>query len=179
MKKITLLVIAMATFFIANGQIQSNEINSTGKVGVGTITPDCELDVVGHTHLDGTAEITGRTVMRDSVTIDRTLTIEEDLNVVGISTFSNDLILEAPLFFKQYEDLSLTEDRFVVMDKSGEAKAGGIADIIYSFEDCHITDKFGGGFSLVVPNWAYKPGVIHTGKDCPSKVGIRTDVPTA
>lgn len=169
-----LLMLSTATI----AQIQTNEINSTGKVGVNTTTPSCELDVVGHTHLNGSTVIEGETTMKDSVSIDKTLTIKEDLDVQGVSTFANDVNTEANLFLKQFEDLSLTKDRLVVVDKNGLAKSADFDDVLYDFDDCHVTDIFG-GVTQVVPNWAYTPGVIYTGKDCPSSVGIRTDVPLA
>ncbi|MFT7613906.1 MAG: hypothetical protein ACI9J3_002886 [Parvicellaceae bacterium] len=171
MKKTGTFLAAVLCATFAFGQIQSNEINSTGKVGVGTTTPTCALDV------DGQVIIDGETTMKQDVEIEKTLTIKENLEVLGISTFGAEVITEDQVTFKQFEDITLTEDRFVVVDKNGILKSTKTEDILFPIGDCHVSGKFGP--ELIVPNWAYGPGKIVTGIECPSSVGIRVENPTA
>jgi hypothetical protein len=179
MKKIGLLACLAALTLTGFSQTtQNNELNSTGKVGVGTTTPTCELDVYGDVLLKGETTIDGETILKENVEIEKTLTIQQNLEVIGISTFGNEVITEDQVTFKQMEDLTKTEDRFVLVDKNGVLKSSDLVDVIYDFEDCHETDIFG-GVMLVIPNWAYGPGKIFTGVDCPANVGIRINDPTA
>jgi len=171
MKKTGIFLASMLCVTFALGQVQSNEINSTGKVGVGTTTPTCALDV------DGQVIIDGETTMKQDVEIEKTLTIQQNLEVIGISTFGAEVITEDQVTFKQFEDITLTDDRFVVVDKIGILKSTKTEDILFPIGDCHVSGKFGP--ELIVPNWGYGPGKIFTGVECPSSVGIRVENPTA
>jgi len=58
-------------------QSQTNALPSTGKVGVGTSTPACELDVKGATAIDGTL------LVKDSVRLEKKLIVDQDTRIKG------------------------------------------------------------------------------------------------
>ena len=62
----------------------------TGNVGVGTTSPNTKLEVVGESKLGGKVTIDSTVVIKDSVTIQKKLTVDQDIKVLGTSVFVGD-----------------------------------------------------------------------------------------
>ncbi|MFT7612004.1 MAG: cytoskeletal protein CcmA (bactofilin family) [Parvicellaceae bacterium] len=72
-------------------QTQSNEINSTGMVGIGTTTPTKELEVNGETRLNGKVKIIDDTEIEENLKVKKKVFVEQDLKVTGDAAFQSDV----------------------------------------------------------------------------------------
>ncbi len=182
MKK-TLTYSVVAGLCILSGttfsQVQNNEINSTGKVGINTTTPHCEFEVVGHSLLEGKVEVTDTTTLKEAVKAEKELTVEGQLNVIGISTFSGDVIANADVYLKHIADPTSTSSKLVLMDNTGLLKSGEAKDFLtdlYEPTPCFVDDDGNvPAYWASVPTTAY--GILHTG-NCDARVGINVPNPT-
>jgi len=72
---------AMSVF----SQTQPNALPTNGKIGIGTATPSCELDVNGATSIDGTL------IVKDSVRLEKKLIVDQDTRIKGKTIIDGNL----------------------------------------------------------------------------------------
>lgn len=196
--KATSKLLALTFMMISHQNILTqNTLPTSGNVGIGTMTPNAELEV------NGKADIIGSVKMRDSVVIEKRLTVDqdvlikgesvfvgnakakEDFKVLGITKMKGDAFVEGAFKFKGLENLMTVDDRFLMIKPNGKTIAvekGGLSDFIqleaYGY-DC----KFSGTNQPITAYWKSTPsmnyGILSTGAGCPAKVGIGTDNPLA
>jgi len=188
MKKSILACLIVCTCTTLIAQTQSNEINSTGKIGVGTTTPTEALDVNGDTKIDGDL------VVKDSITVDKNLTIKQDIKVKGEAVFTEqlkakgdvkilgktkmkgDAFVEGTFKFKALVDPLETEDLYLTIDPTtGKAKSESKAALLEAiYKPSALCGKFG-------PRWVSQSdpggnsGIIYTETPCNTRVGINTN----
>ncbi len=193
----TLRTIAVLAALISTGtvlsQTQTNEINSTGKVGIGTMSPTETLEV------NGTTKIDGEMIVKDSVTVDKNMTIKQDVKVKGTGTFTgllkakSDLkilgttkmkgnaFVEGTFKFKGLADPAATDDRFLIINNNGKAKSlekAGILANLYAPSPCLALPSGGiGAIWQQGSNPTY--GILYTGDPCEARVGIGISTPGA
>ena len=120
---------------------QANVLEPTGAVGIGTMSPDAELDVNGDTKLRGEVYAERPTYFKDCVIIDKDvhvkdkMTIDSRLNVQDKAVFQDVLraksklrvdgnaVLNGNLKIKSMEDPSATEERFLYVNQNGLTKS--------------------------------------------------------
>lgn len=193
MKISKLLVVGLAALSSTTfSQIQTNEINSTGKVGIGTMAPTESLEVNGNTKIDGDM------IVKDSVTVDKNMTIKQDMKVKGDGTFTGLLkaksdmkvlgtakmkgnaFVEGNFKFKALADPAATDDRFLMINANGKAKSlakNGFITQLYTPTPCLALPD-----GTIPTFWSSKStpsyGVLYTGAGaCGGRVGIGTDDP--
>lgn len=156
MKKLLLLP---ALFFISNAYSQDNTLPTTGNVGIGTITPDCKLQVNGSARIDSTL------LVKDSILIESYARVGEDLKVEGQLILANTEL-----------DTTVTGNTFLVRSGNGQVKSlkGGdlISFLYYKYCD---TDLNG---DIANPTWSNGLNKLFT--ECPKVfVGIGTNTPNS
>jgi len=186
----------------AFSQVQANEINPTGKVGVGTMTPTEALDV------NGNAKVDGDLIVKDSVVVDKNLTIKQDIKVKGNAVFTDqlkakgdvkvlgvtkmkgDAFVDGNFKFKGLADPAMLESRFLTINKNGKVengfRGGSLSGLITEFmqKDCfQLVDINGNPGPYPAPMWSSssdaESGTLCTGSTCPANVGIGTCSPKA
>lgn len=129
-------------------------------------------------------KIKGQTILVDNVKA------KSDLKILGTTRMKGDAFVEGNFKFKGLEDQSVTEERFLMIKPNGKAvsmEKGGVLAQLYGVgsggygTDCILIGDDGLGNPLfVAPDWGHSTyGVIYTGTDCPTKVGIGTNNPEA
>jgi hypothetical protein len=170
------IVSTMLTF--STQLIAQNILPTSGNVGIGTTTPETNLDVKGCSKLDTvyireTFTVDKATTLRDSVTIQKTLKIEENIEVIGDANFYGQFSL------KTFNTPS-TATRLLSIDQTGkvEAKSGSdLLGFLYAEPANCFVDEQG---NPLPPTWYNKPGALYTVPvaSCPAhKVGILTANP--
>jgi cytoskeletal protein CcmA (bactofilin family) len=186
-----------------------NTLPTSGNVGIGTSTPSVELEVMGTTKMEcikvsDTAYFDKPVIIRDSVTLEKKLTVDQDINIKGESVFVGDAIakgnfnilgttqmkgdafVEGTFNFTGLEDLNVTDERFLMIKSNGKAvtmEKGALGNLLYDVDNgtaCITGDDAFGNVTYTAPIWqptAY--GVIYTGTTCPAKVGIGVSNPKA
>ncbi len=180
MKKILLLTITIGTF---SAQAQ-NTFPTSGNVGIGTTQPSAGLDVNANMRVDSSIYV------KDSVVIERNLTVDQDvkfkghLKVVDKAVFKDKAVVHGNFKLKSFENASLSQDRFVLMNPNGVLKDGEtpvVQSLLYG-SDCFPKDN-GANVFYQAPSWASDGGPnitdaqIYTGVTCPAFVGIGTSEP--
>ena len=95
-------LLCFALFFGASYSFaQTNQINPTGNVGIGTTTPVVPLEVIGKSNLKGNVEIDSSVIIRDSIVVDRDARIKNDLRVDGKGVFTKNLRTKKNLIVKK------------------------------------------------------------------------------
>ncbi|CAG5085143.1 hypothetical protein [Parvicella tangerina] len=178
-----------------------NTLPSTGKVGIGTTTPNSDLEVLGTTELEEVkvkeeAEFEKPVVIKDSVTVESKITIDQDIKVKGQSVFvdnakaksnfkvlgttkmKGDAFVEGNFKFKGLSDTLVSDERFLMIKPNGKAvvmEKGGLLDLVYggSLSAC-LPDAMG---NYPMPVWTQDYGKLYTLEDCPGGVGIGTNDP--
>jgi len=77
----TIMFSAMSVF----SQTQPNALPVNGRIGIGTATPACELDVNGATSIDGTL------IVKDSVRLEKKLIVDQDTRIKGKTIIDGNL----------------------------------------------------------------------------------------
>lgn len=135
-----LLIFSVLIINAAMAQSQ-NKLDSVGNVGVGTITPTCELDVVGETSLDG------KVTVKDSLQVDKVLIVEQDvifkgrLKLVDEGVFQNKITVNDKASFNDQvvvNDLGKFNDDIKVF---GTTKMKGDAFVEGSFKLKGLADS--------------------------------------
>jgi hypothetical protein len=179
-----------------------NTLPTSGNVGIGTTSPSSEFEVMGKSTLGkvsvrDTAIFDKPVLIKDSVTLERKLTVDQDmkikgeavfvgevkaksdLKILGVTKMKGDAFVEGDFKFKGLQDLNLNDERFLMIKPNGKAVAiekGFIAEEAYG-KDC----KFSGLNQPITTYWKSIPnlnhGILSTGANCPSWVGIGTETP--
>lgn len=186
--------------------IAQNTLPASGNVGIGTTTPASALDVKGSSTME-TIRITDSAVfedpvrIKDSLNVESKLTVEQDvkimgkttmvddvkaksdLKVLGTSRLKGDAVIEGDLKLKSLQDSTLTEDRLLILKPNGKAgslEKSGLLDFIYEPILC-ILSPDGDYPAPVWSNMAGQSGgadgILYTGNNCPTRVGIGTGAP--
>jgi len=200
-----LLILAGSITSLAFGQ--TNTIPTNGNVGIGTLTPSAKLDVNGQMIVDSLV------ILKDSLYVQKKMEVEQDMKIKGKSVFNQDgkfksdltvvgvarmkdnLIIDgltkmngdAKIFgdlkIKGLEDLSITEDRILLLRPSG--KVIPVSNTFFNDKPCSFSVGGPGQQPIVSSVWATKLnlgyGIIHTGAGLCEKtrVGIGTEDPEA
>jgi hypothetical protein len=180
-----------------------NTLPATGKVGIGTTTPDAELEVKGETTVEtftakDTSVFEKPVTIKDSVNIESKMTVEQDVKIKGQTVFvdeakaksdikvlgttkmKGDAFVEGDFKFKGLEDQNTTEERFLMIKPNGKAvimEKAGINGLIYG-PPASCTIDINGNYPT--PNWTMNGGAspkAYIGAGCPISVGIGTNSP--
>lgn len=158
MKK-SLIIATLLISVTAIAQTQTNQVGTSGKVGVNTTNPDKELEVVGETKLDGNTEITSN------------LQLNGDLKIQSLA------------------NPSCTDESFLSICSTGKVSSfssESLQQILYSVKPPCL-DPSGNAVIYLPPVWNNATGPnpnlgdrkLYTGVECPAWVGIGTDSPQA
>ena len=88
-------LIIITTILIAIGlsKIEAQNVNllsDTGNVGVGTLSPSTNFEVVGSTKLGGNVLIDREVKIKDSLTVQKKLIVDQDVLIKGKSVFTDE-----------------------------------------------------------------------------------------
>ena len=188
-------LILIATFSIAHLSFsQTNVLQSTGNVGIGTTTPSALLDVNGRMIVDSAV------IIKDSLNVQKRLIVDQDIKVAGKSVFADDGKFKSKLTIqgltkmngdakvfgdlkiKSLEDLNLSNDRFLAINPNGKVKGLDGTDLyklIYQPPAACIQLPNGKIITGWQQNTSFNYGVLYLTDECPARVGIGTDNPQA
>jgi hypothetical protein len=138
-------------------------------------------------------------IIKDSVTLERKLTVDQDmkikgeavfvgkvkaktdLKILGVTKMKGDAFVEGDFKFKGLQDFNLSDERFLMIKPNGKAvsmEKAGLVEVMYEPRQCI---PFNGVYPA--PTWSNmqgtggNPGVLYTANNCPGNVGIGTDSP--
>lgn len=166
---------------------QDNTIPQAGNVGIGTTSPQVKLDVKGKVSIDSTL------LVNDSVTIRRSLKVEEDVFLLGTAHLNQVIInggltSNAPALFNQQVQFSgigtasgISGKNVILTDSAGHAqtvKADTLANLLkaHIYAEPVLVDFYCTEVAPVAPTWANGPYKLFS--RCPDvNVGIGTPHP--
>ncbi|MBL4652559.1 MAG: hypothetical protein JKY53_06795 [Flavobacteriales bacterium] len=111
-----------------NGNGATNKLTPTGKIGIGTMSPNSEFEVIGKTDLKGEMEVSGKVNMKDSLKVEKALDVygkgrfNNGIEVSYEARFKQDAVVEGYMKLKALEDMTLNYDRYMFVDPSGAMK---------------------------------------------------------
>jgi hypothetical protein len=203
LKRLFTLAVMLVSF---QAFLTQNILPANGNVGIGTTSPTSEFEVMGKSTLGkvsvrDTAYFDKPVIIKDSVIMERKLTVDQDVKikgesvfvgnakakadfkVLGITKMKGDAFVEGDFKFKALQDASLTDERFLMIKPNGKVQSmekEGLTSIISAAaygNDC----KFSGLNQPITSYWKATPnlnyGILSTGAGCASRVGIGTDDP--
>ena len=189
MKKQLLFVMVSAGFMQLNAYAQDNNaLQNTGNVGIGTTNPETKLEVRGKVKIDSTL------VVKDSVTIQKSLRVEEDVYFLGQTEMNNvkvwgnfssetNNILGGIVRFPHLNPSNDLASKTVVMtDATGLAQKVSFDTVAmmlrgFVYSSPVQVDFYCTQVAPTAPNWMNGPYKLFS--KCPDvKVGIGTDAPT-
>lgn len=148
-----------ALCFVVFAQAQDNTLPTTGNVGIGTTQPDCRLTVNGNVRIDSTLHI------KDSLLIEKTATIAEDVKIEGQLILAN-----------TQQDTTLNGNEILVRSGNGQVKKLGVDQISNFLYSKFCTTDI--NYNVTNPIWSNGLNKIFT--DCPKVfVGIGTSQPSS
>lgn len=196
-------VLISTMFYISN--FSQNVIPTSGNVGIGTTSPSSELEVKGETTVEffkarDTSVFEKPVIIKDSVKVESKLTVEQDvkiqgqtilvddvkaksnLKVIGTTQMKGDAFVEGTFKLKGDADPNLSIDRLLMIQPNGKLTPYSTSDASTLFIDAayQAECKFSLGSPISsywksTPNVSY--GILSTGTNCPTRVGIGTDSP--
>lgn len=198
MKSTSALLVLTGTIAFATPTFSQNVLPTSGNVGVGTVNPTSALEVNGETKLGSvivrdTARFEYPVIIKDSVTIERKLRVDQDVRIIGNTvmvdnakaksnfTVEGTTKLEGNLRLFNLADSTQQDDKILIVRPNGLVKDysfGELKALMLSSSygsDCKLDDN---GVSLTNPIWKSSPGILYTGETCPAKVGIGIAAPT-
>lgn len=182
-----------------------NVLPTSGNVGIGTTSPSSDLEVKGRTSVEefvayDTAIFEKPVTIKDSVKVESRLTVDQDvringqtvlvddvkaksnLKVIGTAQFKGDAFVEGNFKLKGMADSSLSDQRWLMISPNGKVVSVEKSSMIDNWVDAAYQKecKFAPGTPITsywkaTPNVNY--GILSTGSNCPSRVGIGTDNP--
>jgi hypothetical protein len=181
--KIWALTTCTLLMLFTNYTIAQNILPVSGNVGIGTTTPESNLDVKGCSKMDTlvvreTFTTEKPVLMRDTVIMERTLKIEENIEVLGNANFHNELYL------KSFQQPNTNYPRVVYLNELGKLDvldAVSFQNLSYGqFIDANQCLAAPDGQSEFAPIWHNAPGVLYTTPigTCPApRVGVNISSP--
>jgi len=148
-KKLLGLILALTVVPVMS-QAQTNALPTSGNVGIGTANPQCALEVKGEAVIDGKMQV------------DSSVTLRDNLKVLG------------NLRLKDMQDANAEPFRFLYVNPNGKVKKG-------NFDDLEIREAMyrprGCNPLTVTPTWSSDTSILFV--DCPvdARVGIGTSTP--
>ncbi len=162
----------------------------------GNLRAKSNLKVVGNARVDGNSRTIGNNVVDGNLkaksnlrVLGNTITegnnrIDGNAKIFGVTKMKGNAFVEGDFKFKQLADPTATADKWLTIDENGKVKSldkAGMASSILA--DAYGTScKFGtntpiSAYWKSIPNLNY--GILATGFECGSRVGIGTDYPLA
>lgn len=192
------MFLAFAILFVCGYvSAQTNQINNTGNVGIGTTAPNTPLEVMGTSTLHGQVAIDSSVVIGDSLVIERDAKVKEDLRVDGKGIFEGklrtkksivadkDAKIKRDIIMEGYAD-SIQDFGLMFLDNTGRTYPVNktffqsiTTGLVYQPQPC-LQDANGNTVYLA-PTWHNTfPNTVYTGiGNCENaaKVGINTNTP--
>ena len=182
------LITSFSATILLTTVLSQNTLPTIGNVGVGTTNPSTKLEVIGKTSL------VGYTTVKDSMKIEKKLTVNKDLKIIGKTVMTNNVkvksnltvlgnsktkgnkIIEGDLKIKSLGQSSISEDRMLMISPNGKVKAhdkSTILDIVYGppLQACF----FSPGTTLPAPVWTHVEGSVDV--DTTNVVGLGAITP--
>jgi len=203
MKKLiaAIIVIASSTLFA-----QDNTLPTTGRVGVGTLTPSAQLDVNGNMIIDSCLLIKDslivnkavramdRMIVEQKMTMKGDAIVKQDFMVNGnsrvdgnLKTFGNtqlEGLLKLPnTGMLTNGNLSNGNFEMLLLNANGTAKKIDFSSFLNTMKNGIYGSECGNfGETFESPTWKSVSvgatyGYLYTGVNCPARVGIGTDTP--
>ncbi len=178
---------------------QSNQIDSTGNVGIGTTNPNTPLEVIGKTTLHGVVAIDSSVVIGDSLVIERDTKVKEDLRVDGKGIFEKKLRTKKSLVVDKdarikrdiiMEDYAQDIQDYGIMFLDEDGKTYPVTKSLFKnllvelgYEPTSCLQDPNGNTIFVTPTWHNQnPHTVYTGVgNCERNaiVGVNTAYPEA
>jgi len=198
----------LAIFVIATTTIyaQDNTLPTTGRIGVGTLTPSARLDVNGNMIIDSCLLVKDslivnkairamdRIIVEQKMTMKGNAVVKQDFRVNGNSRVDGDLRtfgnsrLEGLLKLPNTGNLSNANVNagsfdLLLLNANGTAKKIDFNSFLNTMKNGIYSSECGNfGETFESPTWKSVSvgaayGYLYTGVNCPARVGIGTDTP--
>lgn len=179
------LIFLLGMAFAINSFAQTNQINSTGNVGIGTTNPTKELEVNGDTKITGSVEMDSIVIIKDSIIVDRDAHVKENakvdgkLKVLGTSKFQEKAIFNNKVVMNNLTlpgaNFSILNDGNLILQNANgrlfKMPINTIGEIIYNPTIPCFSDINGN----TLPIWKNGLGKMYL--ECPGNLGLGTTDP--